>query len=810
MLRQTFNLGWTAGAAQTAFDAMAGGGPTREVTLPWDAVRDLDRSAEAEANTGYFPGGYFRYSKTFDVGEDLRGKAVFFEFEGVYRDAVVYLNGDFVAQRPYGYSSFNFRADPYLRPGQANKIEVEARAHLDSRWYTGGGIYRNTHLIVGGPVHIALDGVRVTTPQVDDQLAVVLVDVNVQNEERVTKTVRLTTAVVAGDGSVVATSTSPVTLLPGSTVSTRLRLHVPEPALWDPESPHLYSALTELRGADEILDEDRATFGIRTLELDPQRGLRINGQPVKLRGTCLHHDTGLLGAAAISRAEERRVEILKQAGFNAIRSAHNPMSVAMLEACDRLGMLVVDETFDVWTQPKTPFDYSKDFPEWWERDVESMVTKDFNHPSVILYSIGNEVFEAGSPHGAAWSRRLSDKVRELDPTRYVTNGVNGLTAVSAVLPFPFTPFSEAAAGPTDVNYLISAMGDEINQFGASEQVSELIEESLAALDVAGFNYCDARYVPDRTDFPNRLILGTETFPGHIDQLWRLVLENSHVLGDFTWIGWDYLGEPGVGRTDYPDNNYQPSFLGPFPTLTGGVGDIDITGHRLPMSFYRETVYGLRREPYIAVHDPNHYGQPMIQSPWSWADAISSWSWDVEAGSPAIVDVYSDGDEVELLLDGAQVARAKVGEDKSFIARFETAYQPGELSAVAYRDGVETGRAVVVTAGDDVVLSVSPDRNELRADDSDLCYLTIELRDAAGTLVTHHDRLVTVEVSGTGMLVALGTGRTVTAERFDADHCTTYNGRATAIIRPSGAGEIEVRVSAQGCPGATSTLRAVGA
>ena len=807
MKRESFNEGWQAGLAQTAFAEVVGTEGAPSVTLPHDVVRDLVRDPQVpdQANTGYFPGGYFRYTKTFDVPVEYRDKAVFLEFEGVYRDAVVFINGDFVAQRPYGYSRFCVRADAYLRHGETNTISVEARAHLDSRWYTGGGIHRAVHLLVGDPVHLTVDSVRITTPEVAEDLAVVVVEAAVQNEERTTRTVRVTTRLVDADGATVAEGTAPVTLLPGTTATARMRLPLPRPRLWDVESPHLYTAHTSVSDGDSVVDRDRTGFGVRALQLDPVHGLRINGRTVKLRGACIHHDNGLLGAAAVDRAEERRVEILKEAGFNAIRSSHNPISRAMLDACDRLGMLVLDEAFDIWTKPKTQFDYSTSFPEWWERDIESMVTKDFNHPSVIMYSIGNEIFEVGSPIGSTWGRLLAEKVRELDPTRFVTNAVNGLVAVSDDLPDVLT---DPANGPTDVNSLIAAMSERINELGASQLVSMKTEESHALLDVSGLNYCDARYVPDRTDFPNRLILGTETFPGHVDELWRLVQSNSHVLGDFTWTGWDYIGESGVGRTDYPDDDYvRTGFHAAFPALTARCGDIDITGHRLPMSYYRETVFGLRDEPYIAVHRPEFHGRPVVQTPWSWADAVSSWSWSVEPGSPVTVDVYTSADEVELVLDGRSLGRTAVGREKPFIARFETVYEPGELTAVGYRSGVEAGRCSLRTAADDVRLVVTPDRADIRADHTDLCYLSIELRDGAGNLATDRDRVLTVKVGGAGVLAGLGTGRGVTEERFDASSCTLLDGRATAIVRPTGPGGIEVRVQTADGAEATALVHA---
>jgi beta-galactosidase len=810
VIRELFNADWAAGPGLTGFGSLAGRAPAATpVTLPYDAVRDLERSPDSDEGprTGNFPGGLFDYSKTFDVPEEYRDRSVTIEFEGVYRDAMVFINGEFAAQRPNGYTNFYVRADPYLRYGEANTIRVQARAQADSRWYTGAGIHRDTKLIVADLVHVALDGVRITTPDVDAERAVVAIATTVENEGRATRTVRITTEIRDAEGAAVASGSAPVTLLPGASEIARMRLSVGSPALWSVDAPNLYTAHTTVTDDDEVLDEERTGFGIRTLQLDPQHGLRINGETVDLRGACIHHDNGLLGSAAIARAEERRVELLKAAGFNAIRSAHNPISKAMLDACDRAGMLVMDETFDMWTVPKAPLDYSLAFAEWWERDVEAMVAKDFNHPSVILYSIGNEIFETGRPIGSVWGRKLAEKVRSLDDTRYVTNAINHLASVAHRMR---ELLGESAEQVVDINTFIASIGDAMQQISANDEVTRATEESHAVLDVSGINYGHSRYEPDREQFPNRIIVGSETFPKDIDDLWRLVQDNPHVIGDFTWTGWDYLGEAGIGRVDYPDENYVPTGISaPYPWLTGWVGDIDITGHRRPQSYYRETVFGLRHTPYIAVHRPQFHGRPTALTPWSWTDTVSSWSWDLPDGSPATVDVYTDADEVELLLNGRSIGRAAVGTEKAFLASFEVTYEPGELVAVSFTGGAEQARTALRTAADLLRLVATADRDAIRADDTDLAYITITLQDDDGNLAAHHDRLVSVSISGAGVLCGLGSANPRTEEPFSASECTTFDGRALAIVRPTGPGEIEIRVSADGCEPVTAAVTAAG-
>jgi beta-galactosidase len=809
VIRASFNADWAAGPGLTGFASVAGrSGPAkRAVTLPYDAIRDLPRSADSGEGpaTGNFPGGLFEYSKTFDVPAAYGNKSVTLEFEGVYRDAMVFINGEFAAQRPNGYTNFYVKADPYLRPGEANTIRVQARAHKDSRWYTGAGIHRDTKLIVGELVHVALDGVRITTPDVDGERAVVAIATTVENESRATRTVRVTTRILDARGAVVARGSAPVTLLPGANEVARVRLSVTSPALWSVDAPNLYTAETTVTDGDDGLDEERTTFGIRTLQLDPQHGLRINGETVDLRGACIHHDNGLLGSAAIARAEERRIELLKAAGFNAIRSAHNPISKATLDACDRVGMLVMDETFDMWTEPKSPFDYALSFPEWWERDVEAMVAKDFNDPSVILYSIGNEIFETGRPIGSIWGRKLAEKVRSLDDTRYVTNAINHLASVAHRLP---EVLGDAAKQVVDINTFIASIGDAMMQVSANDDVTRATEESHALLDVSGINYGHSRYETDREQFPNRIIVGTETFPDDIADLWRLVQDNPHVIGDFTWTGWDYLGEAGIGRVDYPDEDYVPTGISaPYPWLTGWVGDIDITGHRRPPSYYRETVFGLRHTPYIAVHRPQFHGRPTHTTPWSWTDTVSSWSWDIPEGSSATVDVYSDADEIELILNGRSIGRSAVGVEKAFLAHFEANYEAGELVAIASIAGEEKARTSLRTADGQLRLVATADRDAIRADDTDLAYITIELQDERGNLAGHRDRLLSVEASGAGVLAGLGSANPRSEEPFGASRCTTFDGRALAIVRPTGPGDIEISVSADGCEPVTATVTA---
>ncbi|MFJ8021477.1 glycoside hydrolase family 2 TIM barrel-domain containing protein [Streptomyces sp. NPDC096311] len=799
MIRTSFDDGWHVRPKVNPFAELSGHMvPFRPVTVPHDALIEQQRAAPDGAATmegaagAYHPSGVFEYRKTFAVPEEYRGKRIFVEFEGVYRDATVHINGAYAGQRPYGYSHFRIDADRFLRFGEDNEIRVEARAHRDSRWYTGAGIYRPAWLLVGDVARIAPDGVRVTTSDIDGSRAITEVVTDVVNDSIEVRTLDVVTEIRDAAGTVVASDLSKVTVLPGEPATVRQRLYIPSPTLWSPASPSLYDCHVALKD----VDAEQVTFGIRSLQLDPEQGLRLNGESVKLRGACVHHDNGVLGAATYARAEERRVEILKKAGFNAIRISHQPMSRAMLDACDRLGMLVVDEAFDMWTSGKSEFDYSLSFPEWWERDVEAMVAKDVNHPSVIMYSIGNEIPETGSPFGAVWGRRLAEKVRSLDPTRYVTNAVNGMLAVMSELG---ALQEQAARDGAGINTLMADAGDAMNAISTSELVSERTAESFAVLDVAGMNYAEARYAADRELFPNRIILGTETFPTRIAGNWRLVQEHGHVIGDFTWTGWDYLGEVGIGRPQYvTESGPAQAHNAPYPYLVAGCGDIDITGHRRPASYYREIIFGLRAEPYIAVRRPEHHGRTWAGSPWAWSDTVASWTWPGFEGEPVTVEVYGDADEVELIGNGNSFGRRPVGAEHRFRTEFEIVYVPGDLVAVAYRDGAETGRTTLRCATGPVQLRAETDRQTIRAAGGDLAYVTLTLTDAQGTCHTGADRPVTVEVSGAGELVGLGSAAPSTEERFDSTERRTYEGRALAVLRPTTVGKIRLTATAQGC------------
>lgn len=792
------------------------GGTTEDllpVVVPHDAVLTLARVPDSRLiASGYFPGAKWEYRTRIFAPAQWRDRHVVLEFEAVHRSAAVFVNGDLAARQPSGSTSIVIDLDRFLRYGVENEIVVEARADRDARWYTGGGIIRPVNIAVGPRAHIPLDGVVVTTPEHDADASLVQIITTVRNLEHVPVVRRLETRILNPAGDVVAVDRTRVSVPAGGEAEVSQRILVEAPSRWSVDNPDLYGATSVLAsgaGGEVHTDRSEVVFGIRSLHLDARRGLRVNGRPVKLRGACVHADNGVIGAATFDSAEERRVAILKSAGFNAIRSAHQPMSRAMLDACDRLGMLVMDELCDVWTRAKSPEDGSDVFLDRWRSDLEAMVRKDRNHPSVIIYSIGNEIPEAATRSGSELTRALAAATRALDPTRYVTAAVNGaLFVMDGAVDVDPELLGDASLDPvTELNARSMSLEDRMSSLALTDAVAELTEEAYGALDIAGMNYQDARYERDRERYPHRVIVGSETFPTRIDRLWGLVQANPHVIGDFTWTGWDYLGEPGLGRMHYRDDAPGGGPLGAYPFLVSCAGDIDITGERRPASYYREIVFGLRPEPFIAVRRPHTRGREMKAAPWSWTDSIASWTWTDVGVDPLEVEVYSDAAEVELFLEGTSLGRQPVGVAHGYRALFAVPYAPGRLEAVAVREGFPAERTALQTARSDRRLSLRAERSQPGVGRQGLGFLVVELVDDIGVRATDGDLEVEVDIEGPGVLQGFGSARAETEESFtDARH-RLYDGRALAVVRPTGSGRIVVTASAPGLSSASVEVQA---
>ena len=812
MLPISFNRDWSycESLGNSIFDPNAGKAERTPVTLPHDATIHEKRCADAASGTakGYYPNKDYDYYKTFTAPAEWAEKRVWLRFEGAYMNARVFVNGDFAAQRNNGYAEFSVLLNDFLRFGGKNEIKVSLQTGEDSRWYAGAGLYREVSLFVADPLHIEMDGFRLTTLAADEQVASVQADVEIVNDGVKARKLSVEIELTDADGNLACRDTQVLNLRGLTRETVHPRLYVKAPRLWSPDAPNLYKAAAKLVEDGAVVDEASVdTFGIRVLTLDTVRGLAVNGKTVKLYGGCIHHDNGVIGAATLAQAEDRRARMMREAGYNALRSAHHPMSRAMLAACDRYGLLVMDELTDMWNISKTRRDFGIAFEQEWAADVRSMVAKDYNHPSVVMYSMGNEIPESGSPAGAAIYRKLGSLTRSLDGTRYITAGLNNLLAGDAIAQL---------MGGDQQGGVNEAMGGDLGDIMAKLSMHPAIvaatNESYESMDIAGYNYATDRYVHDYAQFTNWISVGSETFPKDLAYNWKIVMENPHAIGDFVWTSWDYLGEAGIGKDHYRKGEQTGFGQNPFPWRIAWDADFDLTGRRTPQGYYREIVVGHRAAPYVAMQTPETYDREPGIAAWSWPGTVSSWNWPGYEGKPIRIDVYGRGDEAELIVNGASLGRKPLPRETTdaglaFLAVFDAVYQPGRVEAVVYENGAETGRFAVETAGEVVRAEVQADRTRLRADERDLASVDVWLLDAEGRLNNGADRAVKVTVEGAGELMGLGSGDPCTDEDFFADSCKTFFGHAFAAIRPTGAGTIAVTVEAEDCAPVTLKLEA---
>ncbi len=781
------------------------------IRLPHDAMIH-EAPCENTKNggaTGFYPGGVYTYFKTIFAPEEWQEKTVTLEFEGVYEKAMVYVNGVLAATNRCGYSDFYVSLDRYLKYGEENEIKVIAdnSSEQNSRWYSGSGIYRGVNLFVGNLIQIPVNGVRATTIDTDAEVAVVEIVTKVRNLTRKKETLEVLVELTDVEGKSFCDRVK-LTSFGNSDNQVRQMLTIRNPRLWSCDSPELYRCSVKLLCGERVFDESAFPFGIRKLTLDAARGLRINGKQIKLRGTCVHHDNGILGAATFAEAEYRKCELIKKAGFNSIRSAHHPAGKALLDACDRLGLLVMDELCDMWTVHKNDHDFADSFLEEWRNIADAMIAKDYNHPCVILYSVGNEIQEIGTERGAEINRILCNYLREKDATRYTTNGMNALNAAGAKMyPImqelaPLLQKDEQNAGTNDnsgsngINSFMRLMDGEAGEaFAKHPLITEVLRESSGSMDIIGLNYLAGRHLEDARRYPNKCVLPTETFPADIARLWETVNASPQVLGDFTWTGYDYLGEAGCGIFYYDGKS---NFGSHYPDRLAYIGDIDLVGYRRPISYLREIVYGFRREPYIAVERVDRYKMPHSKTPWMLKDNIASWTWRGFEGKPAVIDVYSADEEVELFLNGVSLGRKPAGRENGFTATFAHVYEPGTLKAVSYTDGVSSGCCELATCGEEIHVRAEASRTKLSADSDELSYVTISLVDENGMENLMEQRSVVVAAEGDIELLAVGNANPQATTAYDSCTWETYHGYLMAVVRPGAAsGEGKLVISVDG-------------
>lgn len=819
MKRISWNHHWQVKPdVEGPFDMLfGGGGQGREVTLPHDSMIEepRDPNVASGGQCGFYPCKSYSYLKTFQAPEEWKEKTIMVEFEGIMRRAMVYLNGAFLGGNSNGYSGFRVRLDPFLRYGQENTLKVLAvNEEKTSRWYPGSGIYRDVWLLEGGSTYFVPAKQRITTISLEDGYALMELQGQVWNSAKQPAALRILAELLDPQGNLAAKGVCFCTIGAESRGSWHTRLTVDSPALWSVEAPQLYTCRMSLLDCETEIDAWESPFGIRTLALDARHGLRINGKNVKLRGACIHHDNGIIGAASFPDAERFRMKNLKAAGFNAIRSSHHPAGPALLRACDEVGILVMDEFSDMWNEPMNHGDWSLDFAAHWQEDLERMVDKDYNHPSAVLFSTGNEIPEIGRASGADLNRQIAEAMHRLDPTRFSTFGLNGFLAVSDVMDElqkvheSFQPAQEepdeAMGGAEGLNKIMGgAEQARMDSFSVSDTLTNHVEAAASAVDVVGYNYLTARHELEHKNHPDRVVVGSETYPPEIPRLWDIVERNSHVIGDFTWTGYDYLGEAGIGIPHY-DN--AKGLQGRYPDQLAYCGDVDLNACRRPVSYLREIAFGLSRGPYIAVDRPEHFGQKFDMNHWKYADCLSSWTFPGFEGKPVWVRVLARCEEVDLLINGESLGRAKVGEIEALTAIFRTEYHPGKLEAVAYTDGKVIGRTELETAGPATRLRVSADRECLTADDQSLAFVTVDLTDREGRWNRGEKKTVTVSIEGPGVLQGFGSAAPSTEGSYQDTSWDTWDGRVMAVVRSTAEpGDITLRFTAPRCEEAVITL-----
>ena len=779
MKKYDFNTGWTVRALKPDAKPVA-------VTLPHDAMRTEARvnTSLGEGNIGWFEGGDYEYRKRFSPDEAWKGKKLLLEFESVYHNAEVYLNEQKIAERPYGYTNFYAELNAALTDGE-NELRVIAHNadQPNSRWYSGTGIFRPVWLWAGAEKHIPVNGVRIDTLSIAPAKIRVRVETSVPGAAQVD---------ILDEGKTVAQAVG----------EKEFELTIPNARLWNVDTPHLY--ICRVRFGEDVVEE---RFGIRTLTWTPDKGIAINGQRTVIRGACIHHDNGVLGACTYPEAEERRVRILKEAGYNAVRSAHNPCAKYLLDACDKLGMLMMDEYVDCWYMHKTQHDYAAYVADWWKRDMKDMVEKDYNHPCVIMYSTGNEVAETAQEKGVALQREFTEYLHTLDSTRPVTCGINIFFNFLSSAGFGVYSDEKAAqqaeaakkaardasaqkpkkkpVGSEFYNVLAARIGCDFMKFGASLPPCDWkTRDAFAAMDVAGYNYGNWRYKKDARKYPNRLILGSETLIGDAYDFWEIAKNVPQVVGDFVWAGWDYIGECGDGGPEFADYKTDA----PEDRIRGGTCRIDVTGKKTPEADYTRVAFEIEQGPRLAVYPVYEKEKPNITG-WQLTRAMRSWTYPGCEGREASVEVYARAAAVEIFVNGKSVGKKRV---KKARANFRVPYHDGEITAVAYdRAGRETGRDTLRTAGKETELRLEPEKAVCKP--GEMVYFRIRYTDAKGEVKPMEKHRVRFAAEN-GQVIGAANGSTYFQGNYAHSEVPTYFGEAQAVAQAGKDGILRVTAS----------------
>ena len=818
------NEGWHFGLGAIDWGKrMRGDYGERIVNLPHDYMVESDVYPEAPsaAASGYYNAGVAHYVKEIEIPADWEGDRIVLRLDGAMMNATIDVNGSLAALQHYGYAPFEADITAHVYPGRKNGIFITVNPSMqpNCRWFSGAGLFRGVEIAHMPKLHVAFGGLSGYTEKIEyasdgtPETAYLRVSAEIGNEYAENRMAEVTFSLIDDrTGETVKTSRTLTQVQAMSCGRAYMTLTVDRPRLWDAECPNLYRLQATVKDtgtfkthmiANEHPTEDTecVLFGIRTVEADVKHGLRINGKEVKLRGGCLHHDNGPIGAVTVYDAEARKIRKMKEVGFNAIRTTHNPPSAALIEACDRLGMYVFDEAFDAWGMGKQPGDYNQYFAADWEKDLTAFVKRDRCHPCVIIWSTGNEIPERGGlNNGYVWATRLAEAIRALDPSRPVSNGIcsfwNGLDDTLQAEQMRRWAAQAQAGGLQNAD-----LG------GKKDLLWEQYTEAFAnGLHVVGYNYLEGKYEQDHEMFPERVILGSENYPKEIGIHCPMIEKTPWVIGDFTWTAWDYIGEAVIGKASF----YEPGdprignpwgAPSPYPWRTANDADFDVTGLVRPQGVYRRIVWG-SRETGVFSYDPAVTGKVETLSSWGFPGVWPRWNWRGREGQPVDIAVFSSAEEVELLVNGVSQGRKKAGEaliqEMPLTFRFSAVYGPGTVEAVSYQDGREVSRAALKTTGQPAAIRLTAETEAMKADGESLCYVQAELIDEAGSVVPDAEVPLKAEATGAAELLGFGSGNPITDENYSRGSFTSYQGRALAVLRAGyQAGEARLTVTAEG-------------
>ena len=766
----------------------------RDVTLPhdWSIEQKIDPKATTGGPGGYYPTGIGWYREVIKAPADWKGKQIQMEFEGVYMDADVFLNGQKLFTHPYGYTSFFVDLTPSLKLDADNilAVRVDNSHQKNTRFYSGSGINRHVWLEVTNPVHVANWGVFVVTTRAAEGSASLNAQTTIRNDSADAQKVAVENEVIDPKGQRVGKSYSDLDVPAKGESQSEQKIEISTPALWSPETPQLYHLITRVAAAGQRVDETSTPFGIRKLAWSVTDGFTINGKSYKLKGGCIHQDNGILGACAFDRAEERKIEILKAAGYNAIRTAHNPPSPAILSACDKLGMLVMDESFDCWGGGKNKFDYSIYFKDWWQIDLASMILRDRDHPSVVIWSIGNEIPGVFDSRSAPYAAKMASLIHTLDSTRPITNAIAGW------------PVGDKPA-PKDAE----------NRKNADDLV-------WGTQDLVGTNYRMNGHLKEHDQHPDRILISTESSPPL--GVPAETLSHTYVVGDFVWTGMEYLGESGLGRwffegdpsevlTTPTAKNPKPSPVGDhsdktYPWHGSPSGNIDLIGDRKPASHLWNINWDAGEKLYLAVRQPDG-GKHIIVTGWGWTPTWDSWTWPGLEGRPINVEVYSRYPKVRLYLNDKLIGEHSVNEQGRFETNFTVPYARGTLKAVGLQDDKEVDTCQLVTVGDATAIQLRPDLTSIPADGQGLSYVKVEVVDKEGKVQPNADQLITFTLAGPGTIAGLGNADLKDPTPYQGTQCHVFHGRALVVLRSSRqAGTLDLKAETNGLTAAEVQIK----